>query len=406
MRHFKNEKGYALVTVLLIMVVFMVISLSFMSQSFTSVKQNKVVEKNNQSVALAEMGVSFYQLAVRNAYLSNQENIVSRVKEMMAADRRNRIEKSQDYYTGRVVSLMTQAMRTSLESEQTSLTIEDRENTSYSIQAVNISSQGNDIIISFTSLGTQENETSTLSAEMTIPIKDVGLTEGGGESDTSTTYSLPDFTHIKKPSDLAGKCKNPPLIYDSCSEILVDGSASFSQNHNQLENKLIYTTGALQLTGNANNMSHTQIHTEGSMSLGKNMNGAEDIFLEVKGALSVGGQLRMDRSNVQVGGSMSVDGHLEVEDQSFVYVGGSAGISKHLSISANSKMCVGGDLNADQLDIDGKLYVKGSVNGKIKSGEPVKVNQTDFEKYCGTLDSSKDLSIKWGEIKNNIEYSY
>ena len=407
MRQCENEKGYALVTVLLIIVVFMVISLSFMSQSFNSVKQNKVVEENYQSVALAEMGISFYQLAVRNAYLSNQENIVSRVKQMMATDRRNKVEKSQEYYTGLVVTLMKQAIQTSLEGEQKTLSLEEHPNTSYTIQDVDISSEGKDIIISFASYGEQENETSTLSAEMTIPIKDLASAgEGDGGSNPPTSYSLPDFNQIKQPINLPDTCKNPSVIYDSCSEIFVTGSASFSQNHNQLDGKLLYTKGSLLLDGNANNMSNTQIHSDGSMSLGKNMNGAENVFIEVKGAASFGGHLRLERSKVHVRGSMSLDGHLDVENQSFVFIGGNADISKHLSISPDSKMCVGGNLDASQLDIDGLLYVKGSVTGTIKSGQAVKVDQTDFAKYCGKPAPSQELSIEWGDIVNNIEYSY
>ncbi|MGG4169042.1 hypothetical protein ABEW00_16500 [Rossellomorea vietnamensis] len=407
MKHSENEKGYALVTVLLIIVVFMVISLSFMGQSFNSVKQNKVVEKNYQSVALAEMGISFYQLAVRNAYLSNQEHVVNQVNQMIATDRQNKVEKSQGYYKGLVVPLMKQAIQTSLESEQKTLRIEERDNTFYSIQDVEISSQAKDIHITFESLGKQEDEISTLSAEMTIPVEEMGLSgEDGGGTDPSPTYSLPDFNHIKEPAGLPEKCKNPLVIYDSCGEIFVAGSGSFSHNHNQLDNKLLYAKGALLLDGNANNMSNTKIHTGGSMSVGKNMNGAQNVFIEVKGAMSFGGQLRMDHSNVHVGGSMSLDGHLDMEDQSFVYVGGSADISKHLSISANSKMCVAGNLHASQLNIDGKLYVKGSVTGNIKSGEADKVNQTDFEKYCGKPDFSQELSIDWGDIVNKIEYSY
>ncbi|WP_034764562.1 hypothetical protein [Rossellomorea vietnamensis] len=405
MKHSENEKGYALVTVLLIIVVFMVISLSFLGQSFNSVKQNEVVEKNYQSVALAEMGVSFYQRAVKNAYLSNQENVVNQVNQMMATDRRNKVVKSKEYYNGLVVPLMKQAIQTSLESEQNTLRIEHRDNTFYSIQDVNLSSREKDIYITFSSLGKQEDEISTLSAEMIIPVNDMGLTDGG-QSDPSTTYSLPEFNQIKEPTGLAEKCKNPPVIYDSCREIFIAGSGSFSQNHNQLDDKLLYAKGALVLGGNANNMSNTKIHSDGSMSIGKNMNGVEDVFIEVKGAVSFGGQLRMDHSNVHVGGSMSLDGHLDMENHSFMYVGGSADISKHLSISPDSKMCVAGNLHASQLNIAGELYVKGSINGKIKSGEADKVNQVDFEKYCGRPDSSQELTIEWGNIVNNVEYNY
>jgi competence protein ComGC/cytoskeletal protein CcmA (bactofilin family) len=407
MTHLKDEKGYALVTVLLIIVVFMVISLSFMGQSFNSVKQNRVVEKNYQSVALAEMGISYYQLAVRNAYLSNQEGIVSQTQHQLETDRRNRVENTSEYYTGIIVSLMKQAIQSSLENEHQTLKIENRPDATYIIQDVNITSESNDIIITFTSLGEEEDETSKLSAEMKIPIKDLGSTDGeGSESDPSNANKLPDFNQIQEPKGIPDRCKNPPIIYDSCSEIFLAGSGSFSSNYNNLDDKLLYAKGALMLGGNANNMSNTQIHTDGSMSMGKNMNNARNVFIEVKGATSFGGQLRMDRSQVFAGGSMSVAGHLEVEDKSIIYVGGSAAVSKHLSIGSNSKMCVAGNLGASQLDIDGELYVKGSVSGKVKSGQVTQVNHAEFEKNCGVPNSSPELNVEWGDIVNKVEYSY
>ncbi|MGD6959025.1 hypothetical protein ACQCWA_15475 [Rossellomorea aquimaris] len=407
MTHLKDEKGYALVTVLLIIVVFMVISLSFMGQSLNSVKQNRVVENNYQSVALAEMGISYYQLAVRNAYLSNQEGIVSQTQHQLETDRRNRVENTSEYYTGIIVSLMKQAIQSSLENEHQTLKIENRPDATYIIQDVNITSESNDIIITFTSLGEEEDETSKLSAEMKIPIKDLGSTDGeGSESDPSNASTLPDFNQIQEPKGLPDRCKNPPVIYDSCSEIFLAGSGSFFSNHNNLDDKLLYARGALMLGGNANNMSNTQIHTDGSMSMGKNMNNARNVFIEVKGATSFGGQLRMDRSRVFVGGSMSVAGHLEVEDKSIIYVGGSAAVSKHLSIGSNSKMCVAGNLGASQLDIDGELYVKGSVSGKVKSGQVTHVNHAEFEKNCGEPNSSAELTVEWGDIVNKVEYSY
>ncbi len=62
----KNEQGYALVTVLLIITLFMAIIISVMGQSFNTTKQNQTVEKNYQSVALAEMGINYYRSLLNN----------------------------------------------------------------------------------------------------------------------------------------------------------------------------------------------------------------------------------------------------------------------------------------------------------------------------------------------------
>lgn len=60
MRHLKNQQGYALLIVLLIIVLFLSISATFMAGSLSNAKQEKTVDTSNQSVASAEMGVRYY----------------------------------------------------------------------------------------------------------------------------------------------------------------------------------------------------------------------------------------------------------------------------------------------------------------------------------------------------------
>ncbi|RLJ87232.1 hypothetical protein [Planococcus citreus] len=60
MEKVKNEKGYALVIVLLIIVLFMGLAATFMAGSLNHAKQEKVVDTGNQAVAAAEMGTIYY----------------------------------------------------------------------------------------------------------------------------------------------------------------------------------------------------------------------------------------------------------------------------------------------------------------------------------------------------------
>ncbi|WP_044338448.1 hypothetical protein [Rossellomorea aquimaris] len=372
MNDLKNDKGYALVTVLLMMVVFMVISLSFMGQSFSSVKQNKEVEKDYQSVALAEMGVEYYEETVKNVLNSLE---ISGINDR--ADLENKV----------IGSLKNRDVIEEISTEAFFRIPMDK-------TTANLSSDKSELVVEFESLGSSESKETTLHTTMTIPLK----------TGPTSSKELPDFNQILKPENLPPKCKNPPIIYDSCDEILVVGSGTFHQNHNNLDDKVIYTTGALTLDGNVNNMTNTYIHSDGSMSLGKNMNNASEVTLEVKGAMSFGGHLRLDSSKVYVGGSMSLNGHMDIEDNSYTYVGGDVSISKHLTISTNSKMCVAGNLEAGRIQVEGKLFVKGSVRGDIKSGQPIYVNHTDFVKNCGVRSSAQTLSIMWDDISTEVDY--
>lgn len=60
MKNIKNEKAYALVIVLLIIVLFMGLAATFMAGSLNHAQQEKVVDTGNQAVAAAEMGTIYY----------------------------------------------------------------------------------------------------------------------------------------------------------------------------------------------------------------------------------------------------------------------------------------------------------------------------------------------------------
>ncbi|KOF11783.1 hypothetical protein AC739_02920 [Planococcus glaciei] len=60
MKHLKNQHGYALLVVLLIIVLFLSISATFMAGSLNNAKQEQTVDTTNQSVASAEMGVNYF----------------------------------------------------------------------------------------------------------------------------------------------------------------------------------------------------------------------------------------------------------------------------------------------------------------------------------------------------------
>lgn len=60
MKYTKNQKGYALLVVLLMVVLFMGLAATFMAGSLSNAKQENIVDTSNQAVASAEMGVSYF----------------------------------------------------------------------------------------------------------------------------------------------------------------------------------------------------------------------------------------------------------------------------------------------------------------------------------------------------------
>lgn len=60
MKFIKNQNGYALLIVLLMVVLFLGLSATFMAGSLSNAKQEKTVDTSNQAVASAEMGVKYF----------------------------------------------------------------------------------------------------------------------------------------------------------------------------------------------------------------------------------------------------------------------------------------------------------------------------------------------------------
>lgn len=60
MKSIKNQSGYALLVVLLMVVLFMGLAATFMAGSLSNAKQEQTIDTSNQAVASAEMGVKYF----------------------------------------------------------------------------------------------------------------------------------------------------------------------------------------------------------------------------------------------------------------------------------------------------------------------------------------------------------
>jgi hypothetical protein len=403
MHRCKDERGYALVTVLLIIVVFMIIFLSFVGRSFSSVKQNQVVERISQSVALAEMGMTHFEAAVQNIYAANQQTISNTVKQAILSDR-NSISGTKDrtVYINQGVSLMSAAIKQGLANEQQSISIEGRTNSSFSLYSVSeyTDSAGNQKII-LKVKGNENGKSTILSTVMTFSPTITGLTSGG----TSTSsYTLPNFNSIAQPSSKdPSYCKNPASLSSLCTNIYVEGTGTFNEN-NSISGKTIFSTGSLTFSGNANKTENTKIHAGGNISIGKNMINAVGVTMEANGTASFGSNFTVDSSSeFYFNGKLTVDGKLDISNKSVVYVNGDAVIGNHLNMFDTSKLCVAGDLTYQKngSKSGGILVVKGKING-------VKTTVTDqeFLQKCGSP-VTPVLDVQWGDrVQNQVNYEY
>lgn len=392
----KNESGYALLTVLLIIVIFMVVSLAFFSQSFNSVKQNNLVETKSQSVALAEMGVDYFYQTVSNTYKRNLPVVEAEMKKEMEEDRKSNELKTAEEYKQRAISLMIERLNTELSEVPKKEVANEASFTINFNSGHDIYSTDDGIEIKYEAVGSEKGKNTKIGTSLSISM---GVEEN--EMNNGTEGALPDFQSVKKP-EVKQNCLNPSEIKKDCSEILIKDREF--KNEKNLENVLIYSNNLIKFQ-NANELNNVKIHANGLIA--ENMNNLTNSFIETIGSSTIEGPLRMSNSKLFSNGSILFKGHLEIEDRSFMYVFGSSTIDEHLTIGSGSKACVNGSLSVyGDLEVNGELYVIEPIDG-VLGEERTKyiVDDATFIQKCSQSPAS--LEILSDEIINRrVEYDY
>ncbi|WP_203333132.1 hypothetical protein [Planococcus beigongshangi] len=83
MKQFKDEQGYALLVVLLMVVLFLGLSAVFMAGSMSNAKQETTVDTSNLAVAAAEMGVLYHTTSFEKELVEVNKAVASKSKEML-----------------------------------------------------------------------------------------------------------------------------------------------------------------------------------------------------------------------------------------------------------------------------------------------------------------------------------
>jgi hypothetical protein len=397
----KNEQGYALVTVLLVVTVFMVVFLSFMGLAFSSAKQNEVVDQKSQSVAAAEMGIAYYQVEIQRMFESKQAVVNKHVIDLMKLPTSSTTNFKREATTKMASELQSMIL---VGSRPAPIPIEGHSNAAFSIENFTAIPDpivtSNKIIISFDIIGNEEGKLTRLKAKMTIDLDTITNQAAG----TTNGYILPSNTKIPIP-------KVPECKTLSCNPVYIKGNSNFPSGNNQLKNgHTIYTTGTITLNGNGNEngKSGLRIHAEDGIYIGKNMNNTANAVIETNGEAKFMQNLKLYSKSELFAQKLYVNHNLELFD-SKVYIGadGATILGPQLKIDSLSKMCVLGNLNATLSGIaTNNLIVHGLVNGQENSSYREK-DLNLFKAKCGTQVLS-EFAIKWDNstetVINNVDY--
>lgn len=416
-----NESGYALVTVLLITTVFMLVFLSFIGQSFSSTKQNEKVENISQSVAVAEMGVSYYQVAIQHIFETNLPPIL----EVKVDD--GEIETPQA-----LLAEMRDELKKHIELLPTPDTIDadtffimDKNRLTVEILDDGAIPDDEELKVKIYVTGTKHEDHTLLEAEMKIDVSDITFTASIEDNNPEFIFEVIDEPTIAE-ADIEN-CINPDDLDNTCSKIIIDtsntenGSMVYLANYNKLENKTIYSHIDVHLQGNNNSMSGLEFYAN-AIQIDQNTNGVTSSILETKNNFYIKGNFKnIENSEIYIGGLLLTEGHVDLRNSS-MFVRGKrteaeinnntiSKIGNQLTIYTGSTMCVNGDLQVNGsisfhdngIDPLGHLYIMGQVLNV--NGVPITnpnftyvtdENKFQFKRQCGrTFDTPS--SINWGD---------
>ncbi|KSU61006.1 hypothetical protein AS034_15310 [[Bacillus] enclensis] len=352
----REEKGYALVLSLLIITIFMVVALSLLAASYNNSKQSIKVEKNYQAVAVAEMGIPYYQTSILHALEKTRDAVLAEIAQ----------DKNAGLNEEEIFNLMITKFPDFLKEEK----VEVGEDASFELKRTISPAGDTGLFIEITSTGVKKKERFTLFAETTIPLTIMPAVNNG---DSHTGDFLKKITLPTVPDS----CKNPVSLNNRCKEVLLTTSKTYLGNNMKIQKDLIYSQNDLTLTGNNNNLDNSSIHVDGQFTMGKNMNNAKNIILEV-------------------GKNAIFNGHFDLEGESEVYIGGDMKVGKHLNVSSGSKVCVAGKLEVSgHKNISGKLFIK-------------EQNKQEFYANCaGGRPVEQPASVYWSsDIEDTFTYYY
>ena len=390
----KNEQGYALVTVLLITILFMIIGISAVGQSFNTVKQNQVVEEKSQATAIAEMGISYYQTMIKNVYSTNQQSVYNTVKSDSTLS-------TNSQYAEKAATLMMTALKQKIDTETSPVNIEGKTNAYFKIKPPTAYDTANHKITLKVD-GFDNGRIATLSTIITIAPVVSGVSQTSGSNPLlslkSVTGVLISPNAIPEPA-VNILCQNPltlDLLNILCKNTaLLLGTNTYTQNYNNLSNKTYYSTGPLTFTKNLNKLTKVNIHSDDSLTINGNMNSVGSDLIETVNNAFFGGQLRMDSSQLYVGGNLNVSDHMDLSNKTTAYIAKDATIAKSLSVDSTSTLCVAG-----LLKVNGQVVTKGSMANVILDGD------VNFQTKC-QAPNTQTVVIDWSQqLFSNVNYEY
>lgn len=388
MRRLNNEQGFTLIVVSLLIVLIMGFSTFFMSNAISNAKQEQTVDKNNLTVAIAEMGVDYYSNALLNKYYTLipdlEQYIDNELKETKdsskAEDIENILNRIQIDIAERLINEMESMNNDFLRDESENLEVIN----GYTYNLIGPVSAGElevgmDNEKKFTITGEVEGKNmesgdfEVLTFNQTFYVPDFSLGISNIPGDHITDEIEDGLKPIVKPNKLCEKGK------EFEGDCYVNGNYSIpKKGNNKLLDSILWVSGNLDTTqGNRGHppiIKHSQLYVGGNLTIGNNF----------------------------------------VPESSQIYVAGNLDIGpgNTFNVIGKTKICVAGSIfnKNKELKHDVPDNVVYALNPSYEDKGVNIVKDIDtLKRTCGVIDPSEPtlpIISDYGWIKPTIEVSY
>ncbi|WP_172369028.1 hypothetical protein [Sporosarcina jiandibaonis] len=420
----RNEKGYTLLVVLLVVTFIMIIAASFATASVSTAKQEKTVDENNLAVVAAEMGVDHYKTAMLNEFINRREELIiaaqHEINELVANPDFAGLNETQKEDELQDISLeIGEMLKSFLDAKIQTLLGGERVtpidgDTKYEL--VDLSVKIEDVV---------EEVEVEVTKQVVVNGKISGVSTNTNKDKRELEFDL-KFNFIN--------LSNVNLDIDGGQEIDFENPSEGAKVCDQynggekcklinIESSTVYFKDGYinpKSNTNAKDFKNSNIYVNGNIDV-QNLNGLSNVYINVSGdflAQNLQSDLGIDNSTIVVGGSLQGKNMLVTNTTILVNSDFKAG---QLKVVDNSKVCIGGDLKGEPADnketsIDltieklSEVYLREKGNHKyiIKNqieNNPIMLSNVEFIKLCslGTI-TFPPVEDKWGEPIIDVKY--
>ncbi|MDF2945858.1 MAG: hypothetical protein K0S51_537 [Bacillales bacterium] len=447
----KNEKGNALIIVLLLITVFSILYMSIIGFTFNNAKQINRTEERFQAVSLAEMGVEYYRTAI-NAIVGSytmsdnlKEAIQEKYKSRTLNETINLTATNDKEIFERLALEIESELSSKLPLVEKSISVDSISKSSYTIMndtyshELDADKNAFNIQYRFTSRGKSIDKTINLNAKIDIPLTSITFkllpasdngSGGSGGSGSGEWIPIVTFNNIPDPGNLElcsstlkdfdnVDCQSAFFPSDSNEKFLnttlkVLNDATFSKNINSIENTTLYFSKDLTANGNINNPKNMNLHVAGDAVFNDNINNSNNSILEIGGNATFAHSFDASNSKIYIGGSANFK-NINSTDNSTIYMGSNSVIDGNLNFGSNNKICVNGDLtiksNVNSVGSNTQIIVKGtltieqnlntlgtnskiSTDGSLIMGDKSNINANKSQIFATSSNQADNVTIK------------